>query len=259
MLVQALQSSPNIRCFRELFNWQQNFIDFQMGGYDNFSEQDRARRERDPIRFLQERIFCQHPEEIRAVGFKLLYPHVWGFPGLLKHLVEDTEIRVLHLQRRNSLRALVSLKIAQTTGVWLERGEPKPTLTGVLRAPRHPLRAAARLATLLRLAKRARKAPRVRVTVSEEELFKFIIQAELTARHFEELFREHPKLTVFYEEILDRRNEVFRRAQAFLGVEPAPLTVGLRRQNPYPLRKLIENYDELYEAYRATPHAALFE
>ena len=33
----------------------------------------------------------------------------------------------------------------------------------------------------------------------------------------------------------------------------------MRRQNPEPLRELLANYDELYEAFRGTPYAAFFD
>ncbi len=42
-------------------------------------------------------------------------------------------------------------------------------------------------------------------------------------------------------------------------MEPKRLTVRLRRQNPEPLRELIENYDELYAAFKDSPHAAFFD
>ena len=47
-------------------------------------------------------------------------------------------------------------------------------------------------------------------------------------------------------------------AQSFLGVEPQVLTVGLRKQNPDDLRALIENYDELREAFADTEYGEFF-
>lgn len=259
VLVQALNSSPHVRCFREVFNADVDFVDFQMDGYDNFSAQDLALRSGDPLAFLRERIFCPHPDPVRAVGFKLLYGQVWSFPNVLDRLVEDTEIRVLHLRRRNLLRALVSLQMAQRTGVWLEDRRSMLSWAKALTALRHPLRATTRLPRLLRPATPFRKAPPVQVTISEQEFLTFMVRTEMTASHFDNLFREHPKLTVFYEDLLDRREEVFHQAQAFLGLDPRPLTVTLRRQNPELLRDLLANYDELYEAFRGTPYAWMFE
>jgi len=259
MLAQALNSSPRITCFGEVFNPMRDFIQFNVEGYDNFSARDLSLRERDPIRFLEERIFCPHPGEVCAVGFKLHYGQFGAFPGLLQRLVEDKGIRVLHLGRQNLLRMLVSLKVARATGVFLEDTRRKLTLANLLTATRHPFKAAARLRRRLRPPVASQKAAPPRVTVSVEELYKFIVGTRLIAANHDDAFREHPKLAVLYEDIVDHQDDVFGRAQSFLGIEPELLTVSLRRQNPEPVRELIENYDELYRAFKDGPEAALFD
>ncbi len=259
MLAQALNSSPHTTCFREVFNGRLDFIQFGVEGYDDFSPRDIALRKEDPVRFLHERVFCRHPEEIHAVGFKFHYGHHWDFPGILDKLVDDTELRVLHLHRRNALRMLVSLKLAESTGVWLREGTSKATRANVLKALRHPLKAVRRAQRLLRHPQPLKQSPRARVTISPEELLQFIVQTKMRSSHFDNVFREHPKLTVYYEDVLDQGDDVFGEAQSFLGVEPGPLAVTLRRQNPEPLGELIENYDELYEAYKDGPDAWMFE
>ncbi len=255
MLVQALNSSPEITCFGELFHPQLNlpgYIGYNVAGHDNFSVRDRALRDRDFEEFLRERVYCAHPEATQAVGFKLLYGHIWGFPGLLEALTEDTEIRVLHLRRRNLLRTLLSLKIAETTGVWLE--DRRLTLANIGTALRHPLRVATRLRRTLRRP----PASRVKLTLPAEECRKFFYQMQRNAAHYDDLFRQHPKLTLFYEALVDHREEALGQAQEFLGVDLRPLNVTLRKQNPELLPELLENYDELYRAFCFTPHAWMF-
>lgn len=259
MLVQALNSSPEITCFGEVFSPIGGVVEFFVEGYDNFSAEAMSLRSQDPIRFLEERIYCRHPEEVRAVGFKLAYGHFWSFPGLLERLIEDRELRVVDLRRHNLLRMLVSLKLAQATGVFMEESRRRVTLANLLIAARHPLKVLERLRQRLRLSRASSAAPRARVTVSPQELFDFVVRTRITAANHAEVFREHPTLPVYYEDLVDRRDEVFREAQSFLGVEPGPLTVTLRRQNPEPLSELIENYDELYEAFKGTPEAAFFD
>lgn len=259
MLAQALNSSPKITCFREVFNRVGGFIQFDVEGYDNFSARAMSLRSRDPIRFLEEHIFCRHPEEVCAVGFKFHYRQFWGHSGLRERLLEDREIRVLHLRRRNLLRTLVSLKLARATGVFLDDTRRKVTPANLLKAARHPWKAAARLRRRLRPPTALRKGSRPRVTVSAEELFDFAVRTVMVAEKHDELFGEHPKLPVSYEDLVAHRQEVLSEVQSFLGVEPGPLTVTLRRQNPEPLRELIENYDELYEAFKDTSAAAFFD
>ena len=263
MLKDALKSSPRIRCFSEVFNVVFDGVMYGgVEGYDNNSAEDRALRDRDFRAFLRERIYCRHPDEVEAVGFKLLvFGQAGAFDGLLPHLVEDRQIRVLYLRRRNVLKRLVSLKLAEATGVWADLPKPRPQLTPamVLRAARRPLRAATKFRGLLQPAKPRPKVVRPHVSVSKKELFGAIIGARQNAAHYDMLFRDHQVLTLFYEDLVEQRDETFRQAQEFLGVEPGPLTVSLVKQNPEPLPELLSNYDELFEAYRNSKHAWMFD
>jgi hypothetical protein len=263
MLGQALNSSPNIICFREIFNPLIDFVDFHVDGYDDSSAEDRALRDQDCKRFLQERIFRQHPIEIRAIGFKMHYFHFIGFPGLRERLVEDTELRVLHVRRRNLLRALVSTRMAQRTGVWAQyRKAPPPNMftpANALRAARHPLKAANWLRRYLRPKEPSWKALRAPVVLSEAECEEFFTQPQRHSAYYGGLFDEHPQLTLYYEDLLDDHKDVFNQVQSFLGLKPRQLSVSTRRQNPEPLRELVANYDELYAVFKNTPEAAFFD
>jgi hypothetical protein len=263
MFAASLNSSPNIICFRELFNPIMDGIGFHVDGYDNASAQDRALRDQDFAKFLEDRIFCEHPKEIGAVGFKMPYVHFGSVPGLLEWLVGDTDIRVLHLKRRNPLRMLVSLRIAQTTGGWSE--DRKGTLASkfrpanAARAARHPLRAANRLRKFLWPKEPPWKSLRAPVTLSEGECRTFFAEIERDSSHYGGLFGGHPQLTLSYEDLVEDRKNAFNQAQSFLGVKPRSLAVTTRRQNPEPLHKLIANHDELYAAFKNTPEAAFFD
>ncbi len=258
MLVQALNSSPGIVCFREVFNGRLDFVDFSVDGYDNFSSRAIALRKEDPVRFLHERVFGRHPRDVRAVGFKFLYAHHWYFPRLLDELVADERIKVVHLRRRNALRMLVSLKLAQETGVWVEP-ETKITKAGLMDALRRPLKAAARARRNLRRPEQLKNQPRRRVMVSPDDLFEYSVKSHLTGKKFDELFARHEALPVFYEDLLAVGGTAFADVQSFLGVEPAPVEITLRRQNPEPIAELVENYDELAELFKDTPAAAFLD
>ena len=92
-----------------------------------------------------------------------------------------------------------------------------------------------------------------------EECRAFFYQRQRGAAHFDDQFRQHQKLTLFYEDLVDDQEEALGQVQAFLGVDPGPLTVTLRKQNPEPLPELLENYDELSRAFCFTPHAWMFD
>lgn len=261
MLVRALNSHPRVRCFGELFNAEVDFVPFEVEGYDNFSARDRSRRDAKPGSFLRERVFCEQPAPIRAVGFKLLYAQNWRFPGLIERLAEDEALRVLHLRRRNLLRALVSWKIAEASDVWVAPREASIaaalTRPNALRALRHPLRAGAALLRRLRLMSSLSNS-RPRVTLAQDEcasMFRYVRAHEARS---DEVFRGHASMTLFYEDLVERV-ELFDEVQSFLGVERASIAPAPRRQNPQPLRELLANYDELRAAFRGTEYAAFFE
>jgi len=259
LLSHALNSHPRIICFGEVFNWVLTYVSFTVEGYDESNADDLNLRNKDPVAFLQERIFCQPPGMSSAVGFKLHYSHCsppWGFPALLDHLAEDKEVRILHLQRRNMLKSLASEKIAAATGGYYHV-RAATRLRSIPKAFIHPVIALKKARLIIAQNVRSRRRPR-RVTLSVEECKAYFEETKATVKQHDELFREHDKLSLFYEEILSARDDVFARAQSFLGVEPQVLTVGLRKQSPDDLRALIENYDELREAFADTEYGEFF-
>jgi hypothetical protein len=261
VLAHALNSHPRILCFREVFNWLHgdSYVDFSVDRYDNNSADDGRLRRADPIAFLEKRIFCQHPQITSAVGFKLAYVHCdaqWGFPAVLDYLVPDKHIRIIHVQRRNMLKSLASDRLAAITGEYL-RIRAFPGLSSIPKDLIHPARAFRRARVFVRQSLRQAHMP-TRVALSVEECKAYFQGTRAAIARHEELFREHDKLSVFYEEILSSRDEVFARAQSFLGVEPRTLTVDLKKQNPDDLRALIENYDQLREAFAGTEYSEFF-
>lgn len=259
MLAQGLHSHPNVVCFREVFNGRLDFIQYGVEGYDDFSDADQAIRKRDPVGFLQARVFRDWPEEVRAVGFKFHYTHHWGFEGLLDHLSGDRDLHVVHLQRRNALRSLVSLKMAERTGAWLEDNRPKVTASNAVRALRYPAKAARRLSRALRRAPAAVLPAKPRVRIERDELVEHILSDAMRRENHLALYRDHPIFEVRYEDLVAKRDTTFAEVFRFLGVPPARVAISLRQQNPEPLRDLIENYDELRASFEGTPEAALFD
>lgn len=260
LLGDSLNTSPRIICFQEIFNYAlPNHIGYHVEGYDNGSTADRELRDRDFEAFLRTRVYCQHAKSIGAVGFKLAYPHVYGFEGLLERFIEDHDIRVVHLQRRNLLRKFVSLRIALRDRRWVSRRRRVLRAEQVLRGLRNPIRAIGKLPMLFRPLDPAPKTADQRIHISPDECREHFEVTTHTTNHYNNLFKDHPLLTVFYEDLVTERSSTLREVQTFLGVKPARLKNTVQRQNPEPLSDLIENYDELKEVFRDTPYAEFFE
>jgi len=252
MLVDALNSHPRVRCFREIFNRLRPEIDYAVPGYDGTNRDHINQRYLDPAAFLRAQVYGPEAATMDAIGFKVHYGHFEGFPKLLGVLQEDTGIRVIHLVRRNALRALVSLRLAETTGEWARFRRTEMTVGGAVRSGRRRLRAAA-----VRFGLRKGSAPSVRL--SPEECVSYFEETSSLAAEYAASFASHTVLNVTYEELLEMRDVVFEATLDFLGVERAPLQTTLERQRPEPLRVLIENYDEIAATLRGTAYAEFLE
>jgi hypothetical protein len=262
MVAGALNTHPQIRCFREIFHFMQEYVDYNVEGYDPYDAADFALRAADPVRFLRERIFCDQPEGIRAVGFKYLYPHFWGFDGLIPHLTADTNLFVIHLKRRNWLRVLVSVRLAEASGKWIEdwgiAHAPRPLVPRALSAALHPARTVARWRGRQQ-EKRERAEEKSGLVLTPQECEDWFERSRREEARGDAIAEGHPTLQVSYQDLLEHREAEFARIEDFLGVERAKLVVSAQRQNPEPLRTLIHNYDELRGAFAGTLYEPWFE
>ena len=241
----ALNSSPEIICFGEIFNQHLDAIDYRTEGYES-TVVDMDLRAANPDAFLRERVFTDPATPVRATGFKFHYDHFWGFPGLVDVLKDDKDLSVVHLRRRNVLRMVISARIAEETGVYFQSAG---TRTGLQ----------AKIARALRRMWPRPRLPQDKVTINPEEVRHAVLESDLTAQHWEGIFVDHdiPKLN--FEDLVPDPKREFDRIQSFLGVAPAELEVKTARQNPEPLAELIANYDELRTAFKGTEYESFLE
>lgn len=250
LLVSALNSSPEIICFRELFRFMDDSIDFGVNGYDDDDAADLELRNRDFSAFLGQRIFVE-TRGVNAVGFKVHDSHFYGFAGLKEWLVQQRDIRILHLRRRNLLRMLVSTEIAKATGEWID-----PVPPGLLQSIRHPARSMTRL---LRRKPGERKPRRGPLSLSPQEYRDFFLKTEIISKQYDELFSEHHVRTIYYEDLIADLRGTLDSVQEFLGASPRQLKVGTKRQNLEPLETLLSNYAELRSEFMGTPCEPFFD
>jgi LPS sulfotransferase NodH len=157
------------------------------------------------------------------VGFKIFYQHpVWDPSGKVwQHLSEMEDLRVVHLRRRNLLKAYVSWKIAQKTDVWKQANDSSVELDK-------------------------------RVTISPEECVTFFEQTLQQEKIADERFSGKPVLQTTYESLTDQFGEQMDLIQKFLNVDPLPISMKTAKQNPESLSELVVNYDELSHAFSGT-------
>jgi hypothetical protein len=137
------------------------------------------------------------------------------------------------LQRKNYIRKIVSSLVAQKRRRYRQ-------------APDSP-------AELIRINLRPE---RVKIDRTELPLLTLL---DNYARSFEQLNRlleGHSPLQLTYEEDLLAAPAIgYERACAYLGLRPAPVQVNYGRSNPFPLRAILKNYDEVASALKGTSYA----
>lgn len=218
-LAGLLDSHPSVRVAGELFNPDRHHL-------DRSHELVRALgdlRTRDPVAYLE--AFYTQPlgDSTTHLGFRLFHDHardraekrVWTALRRMRNL------RVIHLQRRNILRNLLSLKLALRSSCW-ERLEGTPPVRY------EPLR------------------------IEFKEAMAHIRARERSVARGRRFFRRQRTTEIFYEDLerdAERQLAVLLR---FLGLPPKPLTSSTWKQNQQSTRELIENHAELEARFRRT-------
>ena len=173
-----------------------------------------------PLAPVKEWLFKPHPRQITAIGLKLFYRYEKeeDFRNAFQEVLEDSDVKIIHLRRLDLRKMFASLKIAEATGVWNDLKIPKKE--GLL-----PL------------------------TVSAEE-FHTYCQNYIKAWHQgNSLFQQHEILHLSYEDLTQKSDLVLKKVQDFLGVKPKQLFSLLKKQNPEPLHELISNHEEISEIF----------
>lgn len=218
MLCTILGAHPQVLCHHELFNPRGIFVALELRG--RAPAWELAARDADPLGFLAQVWAAPHGRS--RIGFKMTLRQA---PTVLDAVLDDPGIDKLVLRREDLLRAFVSERIAEALDEW-EVYAPE-ALT--------------------------RQRPRVAVDPAA-------LRSHVAGTHayYEDVTgrlrdRGHRFIELRYE-ALETADEQ-RRMFAFLGVPPPPQPLPARsvRQNPEPLRALVDDYEALARALRGDP------
>ena len=168
--------------------------------------------------YLAHHIFSLQPKPIKAVGIKLFVSLAVQPKAkiIIDQLNEIPTLKVIQLKRKNPLRIILSNKIAEKTGQM----------------------SAWRKAQDLTIEDR-------RIHLPPVECLELLNQLEYEFDQAERLLATQERLTIYYEDLVDQKEETLDQVQQFLQVPVRNLISLLRRQNPEPLSVLISNYEEL--------------
>lgn len=176
-------------------------------------------------------IFNKKQFGVKFVGFKIFYYHpidsedksVWN------RLIEDKNIKVIHLVRENMLKTFVSRKIAEKTDTWKAKS------------------------------KKSVSVQEKQVTLDFDECvneFERIKQWEAWAR---EEFKGHDFHELSYEDLVSNRESTMKDLFSFFGVKNKQVESKLKKQNAETLNQLILNYEEIKSELSRTQWSYLLD
>jgi len=227
LLRSLLNSHPQVVAFNELYRARER-ISWGLPYYPQ-SSRLLTLRQRDPVGFLESEVYGTYPRSVAAVGFKIFYYHAqdddWKI--LWDHLLAQRDLRVIHIKRDNMLRTHLSRKRAQITNSWENRSG---------RQERNPA-----------------------VTLDYAECLHDFETTRGWEQRFDELFHDHPRCVVHYEQLAADYVAQSARIMEFLGVPPLPVEPLTRKQSRAPLSAQIINYADMKRQFAGTPWADYFD
>lgn len=144
-----------------------------------------------------------------------------------EYFEEHTEIKVIHLTRRDLLKGYVSLKTARITDCW----------SSIYREGKN-----------------------LKINLNKEELTEYLEEIASYQKTYYDFFRNHQMITIYYEDLVEDKNKVTSKILEFLDVKKYQFTeTELKKQSRNPLRKTIINYDSLKESFIGTKYHQFFE
>lgn len=170
----------------------------------------------DPIEYLEDYVYREYPDNIKAVGFRLFYTHarkdewkgVWEYLG-------QTKERIIHLKRRNLLDRYLSLQLAYMSKKWIAfQGDPSPSYS-------RPL------------------------TLNIKDCFRDFHRSVWFQNEVDDFFKDSPILQVIYEDLAGDPVGECIRIQQFLGLEIKQLLANSVKQQTKKKSEIIVNYDQL--------------
>jgi LPS sulfotransferase NodH len=245
-----LNSHSHIQVFGEIFN-RKFYLDNkpnQLPDLEGHLGKLCKNRFKDPVSFIDEVLYGYYGQD-NTIGFRLFYEHIEkalndrthhlrsidklllkrGYEYKIAYSLKELDtIKIVHLKRRNLLEQFYSMKRAVKTGQY------------VLRDPN----------------KRRLPEP---ILIEYEELHAFFKWISRMYSVVTEFFNTQSMTDLYYENLVQNRDEEMKRIQEFLDVDHEPPQSKLEKIATEPLSKTIVNYGDLKKQFQGTPWYEFFK
>ena len=184
-------------------------------------------------KYILTKAFSKQPFYVKAKGFKILYEHPLDdkHSGIWDSLATLDDLFVIHVKRKNIFRTMISRKIAGIAKVWSVRSTDQGSFAD---------------------------RDEITVTFTEDELTKGFEQTRSDEQAKDYTFRNHPMITIYYEDLVNHREQTFSQICEFLGVRYVQPKTVLVKQNTKGMRETVTNYEELKSAFSETEWNTFF-
>jgi len=172
-------------------------------------------------------LFGKKRAKVKVVGFKLFYDHPFDSDDrtVWNNIDGESNIKIIHLRRKNIVRSIVSKKIAESTDEWVySEGNKKKAISLDANA-----------------------------VLTE---FKHTQKGETEARKKYEL---GSYLEIIYEDLCSNQDTVMQEVCTFLGMPYSARPSELKQQNSESLDTLITNFDEIKATFAGSEIESLLD
>lgn len=227
LLLNSLNSHPQIQCYKKVFTTTNRFkfleLDNPGSRFYKFRSASLKRQGDYVLRrkqligtFLTE--LYTSTAGVKVVGIRLSYIQAKKYPEVLEWALEN-DVGIVHLIRKNPLKAIVSHFSARKRGVHHSTS----------------------------------KAERVAIRLSPLRLKRRLTRLTKQIEEYRAMLAGQRHLEVYYETFTANRDAETQRLLDFLEIDQSvPLTSNLVKLNPDSLESILENYDEITRAFEGT-------
>lgn len=222
-----LKIHPQVISLGEIFR-EQDKIEFDS---PYFSENQAILNvyQTDPVNFLRQKVFRRFRPSVKAVGFKLFYYHATSAPynQIWDYLIQQNEIHVIHIKRKNILQTHISRLKAVQNNQWVNTNGIKDR--------------------------------QISVFVDPEQAKSDFETTRQSEKNADQQFSSHPMLQITYEDLVGDAPTCMQKIEDFLGLSHQPALPQTYKQSHLTLAESITNYDALKKYFSNTVWSGFFE
>jgi len=212
MLVSALNDHSGVMCRGEIFHAR---------AFQDKGKLKKLVRDVMPITYIRTVAYYSYSDVMHAVGFKLMADQLLYFRNgvLIKYLLSNDAIQLIHIWRQNTLHRYLSGIIARRVGGYKSLREPvRPN----------------------------------KIRLDPKNCEADFSRAQQHKEFLEQTFAGPRLLTIAYEQLVEDRRTAYSKIQQHIGVQIEAIRPKTKKQRIWSAQELISNYGELASYFAGT-------